>query len=246
MSALSGKTVALAEGRQLEELAALLQDEGAAVLRCPMLSILDAPDAGPVLAWLEQLIAGEFGLVILMTGEAVRRMAGFAERAERLADYVAALNRARLLLRGPKPAKALRDLGVATTPSFSATPTTGGVIDNVARRAADGPEGGADALRSEQPRPGRLPERSRGGRSAGAVLRFRRGGRRRPRGGTDRAPGRRPRCDRVHLVAASGPVYEVAAKRGLSEQLAAGLKRTKVAAVGPVVAQALRDRGGSG
>ena len=39
---LRGKTVALAEGRQLEELATLLQDEGAAVLRCPMLEILDA------------------------------------------------------------------------------------------------------------------------------------------------------------------------------------------------------------
>src|SRR5205823_4657761 len=71
---LDGRTVALAEGRQLEELAGLLQQEGAAVLRCPMLSILDAPDAGAVDAWLDELIAGRFGLLVVMTGEAVRRL----------------------------------------------------------------------------------------------------------------------------------------------------------------------------
>ena len=62
---LEGRTVALAEGRQLEELAGLLQQEGAAVLRCPMLSILDAPDAAAALAWLGELIAGQMGLLVL-------------------------------------------------------------------------------------------------------------------------------------------------------------------------------------
>ena len=46
---LHDRTIALAEGRQLEELAQMLEKEGATVLRCPMLSILDAPDPGPVL-----------------------------------------------------------------------------------------------------------------------------------------------------------------------------------------------------
>ena len=36
---LAGRTVALAEGRQLEELAQLLEKEGATTLRCPMVSI---------------------------------------------------------------------------------------------------------------------------------------------------------------------------------------------------------------
>src|SRR5262245_41889122 len=121
---LRGKTVALAEGRQLEELAGLLQAEGADVLRCPMLSILDAPDAAPVCAWLNELIAGDFGLLILMTGEAVRRLAGFAEAMGRQADYLAALGRTPLVARGPKPVKALRDLGVTATPRTAAVPTT--------------------------------------------------------------------------------------------------------------------------
>ena len=44
---LQGRTVALAEGRQLEELADMLESEGATVLRCPLVSILDAPDPAP-------------------------------------------------------------------------------------------------------------------------------------------------------------------------------------------------------
>src|SRR5262245_42353952 len=123
---LRGKTVALAEGRQLEELAALLQDEGAAVLRCPMLDILDAPDAGAVQSWLGELIAGEFGLVILMTGEAVRRLAGFAQAAGRREEFVAGLQRTPLLARGPKPVKALRELGVTAAPRAASAPTTEG------------------------------------------------------------------------------------------------------------------------
>ncbi len=77
---LEGKAIALAEGRQLEELAAMLEKEGASILRCPLLSILDAPDAEPVVNWLKELIAGKFAYVILLTGEGLRRLIGFADR----------------------------------------------------------------------------------------------------------------------------------------------------------------------
>ena len=56
--ALAGKTVALAEGRQLEELKTLLEKEGAIPFCCPLLSILDTPDSQPVDDWLRELIAG--------------------------------------------------------------------------------------------------------------------------------------------------------------------------------------------
>ena len=87
---LAGRTVALAEGRQLEELADMLAKEGATPLRCPMVSILDAPDAGPVVDWLRALLAGQFSHVILLTGEGLRRLLGFAERAGLRDDVIAA------------------------------------------------------------------------------------------------------------------------------------------------------------
>src|SRR5437016_8626618 len=112
---LEGKVVALAEGRQLEDLVRLLQAEGAVPLRCPLLSIHDAPNAEPVVAWLRELIAGRFDLLVLITGEAVRRLRGFADRAGLADDYVKALSRTSTLTRGPKPGIALKELGLAPT-----------------------------------------------------------------------------------------------------------------------------------
>jgi uroporphyrinogen-III synthase len=77
---LANRTIALAEGRQLEELAQMLEKEGARTLRYPLLNILDAPDEGPVLEWLNRLTAGQMDWVVLMTGEGVRRLLDLAER----------------------------------------------------------------------------------------------------------------------------------------------------------------------
>src|SRR5262245_36291501 len=127
MRPLEGRTVALAEGRQLEELAQMLEREGAATLRCPMLSILDAPDPAPVVAWLRDLIAGRFAVVVLFTGEGLRRLLGFAQREGLRDAVVAALARTPTVTRGPKPVQALREVGLTPT-HVAATPTTEGVI----------------------------------------------------------------------------------------------------------------------
>src|SRR5262249_25967854 len=124
---LHGRTVALAEGRQLEELAQMLEAEGATPLRCPMVSILDAPDPAPVVAWLRDLSAGRLSYVVLMTGEAGRGLLGFAEREGLRDKVVAALGQTRSVTRGPKPVRALKEIGLSPT-KVAATPTTEGVI----------------------------------------------------------------------------------------------------------------------
>ena len=102
---LANRSIALAEGRQLEELAQMLEKEGASTLRYPLLSILDAPDESPVLAWLNRLTAGDFEWVVLMTGEGVRRLVGLADRHGLHDLVVAALGRTQTITRGPKPVK---------------------------------------------------------------------------------------------------------------------------------------------
>jgi uroporphyrinogen-III synthase len=238
------KTVALAEGRQLEELAALLQEEGAAVLRCPMLSILDAPDAGPIRAFLDELIAGELGLLILMTGEAVRRLAGFAERMGRHADYVAALGRTPLLARGPKPVKALRELGATATPRAASAPTTEGVISTLRGEPLSGLKVGLTLFGQDNPA---LEAFSK---EKGFILRPVLSYVYAPAADDDRVAALIERLAGGGvdaLVFTSSPqvdrLYEVAAKRGLVEMLSLGMERTRVAAVGPVVAESLRGRG---
>src|SRR5262249_51496126 len=124
---LQGRTIALAENRQLEKLVGLLEAEGATALRCPLVSILDAPDEGPVVAWIRELIAGRFDYVVLFTGEGVRRLLGFAERAGLREDFILALGKNRLLTRGPKPVKALKEVGLSPW-KVAEAPTTEGVI----------------------------------------------------------------------------------------------------------------------
>src|SRR5262249_38538880 len=65
--------------------------------------------------------------VVLMTGEALRRLLGFAERAGIREATIAALSQTRTLTRGPKPVRALKEVGLAPT-LVAEVPTTAGVI----------------------------------------------------------------------------------------------------------------------
>jgi uroporphyrinogen-III synthase len=240
---LAGRTVALAEGRQLEDLAQMLEKEGASVLRCPMLSILDAPDAVPILAWLRELTAGRFGWVVLLTGEGLRRLLGFADREGLREAAVVALGRTRTVTRGPKPVRALKDVGLS--PAFVAeAPTTEGVIATLKQQPLAGAVVGVQLYSESNPPLTQFLE------GAGAVVR------------TVLPYVYAPATDAEHVaeligrmagggvdvaVFTSAPqvdrLFEVAAERGVEAELKRGLERVQVAAVGPVVADSLRRRG---
>ncbi|MFL5265988.1 MAG: uroporphyrinogen-III synthase, partial [Stellaceae bacterium] len=106
---LSGRRIALPETRELDRLAQMLEEHGAETLRCPMVAILDAPDPGPVRDWLSRL---PFDDLVFFTGEGLRRLYGFAQRLDRETTFVEALRGARKITRGPKPERALRELGL--------------------------------------------------------------------------------------------------------------------------------------
>ena len=114
---LANRTVALAEGRQLEDLVQLLDKEQAKSLRFPLLSILDPVDDAPALEWVEDLVGDRFDLAVFMTGEGIRRLLKCAERHGRRDEVVAALGRVTSVTRGPKPGKALGEIGLKPTHS---------------------------------------------------------------------------------------------------------------------------------
>jgi uroporphyrinogen-III synthase len=240
---LEGQTVVLAEGRQLEELAQMLEEEGATPLRCPMVSILDAPDAAPVLAWIDDLIAGRFDLLVLMTGEALRRLLGFAERAGRRDAFVQALARTPVVTRGPKPVRALKEIGLA--PALVAeAPTTSGVIATLRKEPLQGKTVGVTLY--GEPNPALEQFLSESGAAVRAVMPYVFA----PATDADRvAEVLRCMADGgvQFILFTSSPqvdrLFEVAEQRGLQELLRQALERTKVAAVGPVAAQTLRARG---
>ena len=127
--ALTGRTVAIAEARELDVFAVLLERRGAHVLRYPLVRILDAPDPAPVLAWLREFSQGTFDDLILLTGEGLRRLLRCIQQHEPALQlpFLRALAATRKITRGPKPARALRELGLRSDIEAQ-VPTTTGVI----------------------------------------------------------------------------------------------------------------------
>lgn len=128
---LAGRTIAVPEARELDVLDKLLRRRGAEVYRCPLLAIVDAPDPAPVTAWIEAFIASPPDILVLMTGEGLKRLLGVVERHELDHEgFVRALGATTLISRGPKPARVLRRLGLAPT-KLAARPTSAGVIETL-------------------------------------------------------------------------------------------------------------------
>jgi len=136
-SKLIGKCIAVPESRQLDIMAKLLERRGAVVFRAPLVAIHDAPDPGPVLDWIRQFISNPPNLLIIFTGEGVRRLLALADRNDLHQSLVESLGKTTLLCRGPKPGRALREIGLKEGLRAS-SPTTDGVIDSLKALEIDG------------------------------------------------------------------------------------------------------------
>jgi len=124
---LAGRRIVVPETRELDLLADMLERHGATAVRCPLVSIRDVEDSAPVEAWLKRFIDAPPDDLILLTGEGLGRLVGFAERAGIEKAFVAALAKTRKITRGPKPARRLHMLGLK--PDLpAAEPTTAGII----------------------------------------------------------------------------------------------------------------------
>jgi uroporphyrinogen-III synthase len=124
---LSGRRIALPEARELDRLAQMLEAEGAETLRCPLVAIKDTPDPRPVQEWLGRF---PFDDLVLYTGEGLRRLHGFARRFDLEAGFLEGLGSARKITRGPKPERALRELGLKSD-LRAETPTTDGLLETL-------------------------------------------------------------------------------------------------------------------
>lgn len=124
------RTIAIPESRQQDVLADLLVRRGAAVLRCPLIAIKDSPDVDAVEQWMVAMIAGKFDDFIILTGEGMRRLEGFSERFECQQDWHRALTSVRKIVRGPKPVRELRKLQLHADLA-GAAPTTDGIIQSL-------------------------------------------------------------------------------------------------------------------
>jgi len=242
--AFAGRVVAVPETRQLDVLAALLEARGATVLRCPLVAIADSPHEETVLAWLRRLVARPPALLVFYTGEGIERLLGFASRAGLEGAVLEALRTTRKLCRGPKPRRALRRLGIDAEVDALA-PTTAGVIATLDTLAIDGERVGVQLYGDKT-----IPELAEylarrnvnvdwvapyvyasaadDARVLELIAALARGG-----------------VDAITFTSQAqvDRLLGLAREHGVEARLSEGLGKTFIAAVGPVVADALRAAG---
>ncbi|MCP3370976.1 uroporphyrinogen-III synthase [Bradyrhizobium cajani] len=125
---LNGTRILILETREEAQFSKLLAEQGAEVVQCPVFTIHDAPDPAPVEAWIHRTIDKPFDDLVLMTGEGLRRIMKLAAARGLDQALVAALAKSRKFTRGPKPGKALREVGLEAQQTTE-KPTTEGVIE---------------------------------------------------------------------------------------------------------------------
>jgi uroporphyrinogen-III synthase len=238
---LTGRTIAVPETRELDVFASLLERRGAVVLRCPLVAILDAPDPAPVLEWLRWFANGTCDDLILLTGEGLRRLIACIDKNEPALreEFITQLARVRKITRGPKPARALRELGLKSDIAAS-EPTTAGVIASLRAEHLEGRSVGVQLYGTEPNLP-LIDFLQSAGARVRAVAPYIYATK------SDDAAVRdllermtRGEVDAIAFTSASqvDRLFAIAPEA----QVRAALARTQVAAVGPVVADALTQR----
>src|SRR5438067_2210632 len=109
---LAGRTVAFLEARRADELARLIVQQGGTPYVAPALREVPVEDDRALRAWLHDLASRRFDVVIFLTGVGCRAL------LERAAEYgqrdavLDGLAQARVVARGPKPVRVLKEYAV--------------------------------------------------------------------------------------------------------------------------------------
>jgi len=226
---LNGYRILILETREEAQFSRLLAERGADVLQCPMFTIHDAPDSAPVEAWIRRFIDKPCDDLVLMTGEGLRRLVKLARRIGIDGDFVAAVGRSRKFARGPKPGRALRELGLEPQ-STTEEPTSEGIARLLGRLDLRGHRVGLQ-LYPDKDHSLLIDAIAAQGAESNIITAI-----------EEMAQGR---IDAIALTS-SGQVrrlIEVARAHRCEARLREGLARTPIASVGPVVSEELKSHG---
>jgi uroporphyrinogen-III synthase len=243
---LAGRRIVVPETREIELFAGMLEQHGAEIIRCPLVAIRDVADPAPVLAWIERFIASPPDDLILFTGEGLHRLNALAATAGLSEKFVVALGWVRTITRGPKPARKLRELGLRPDLPVD-PPTTAGIIAALSAQEIGGRRV-AVQLYPDNPHTALMAFLRGAAASVDPIV---------PYAYASEADEARVvavigemAAGRVDLVAfTSSPqltrLRRIARTNNCEDTLATGFARTKLAAVGPVVAAAIEAAGGT-
>ena len=241
---LNGYRILILETREEAQFSRLLTEQGADVLQCPMFTIHDAPDSAPIEAWIRRFIETPCDDLVLMTGEGLRRLMKVVRRLGLEREFVTAVGKARKFARGPKPGRALREIGLEPQVTTE-KPTSEGIAEMLSRVDIKGHRLGLQ-LYPEKDHGGLIGAIEALGAEVDTVLPYVYDAQAAEANIItaieEMAQGR---IDAIALTS-SGQVrrlVETARAHGRDAQLRAGLERTPVASVGPVVSDELKSYG---
>jgi uroporphyrinogen-III synthase len=241
---LNGYRILILETREEAQFSRLLAEQGADLLQCPMFTIHDAPDSAPIEAWIRRFIDQPCDDLVLMTGEGLRRLLKLAQRIDVEKDFIAAVGKPRKFARGPKPGRALREIGLEPQVTTE-KPTSEGIAEMLARIDLRGHRVGLQ-LYPDKDHGALIGAMSAQGAKVDPVLPY-----------VYDAQAAETNIitaidemaqDRIDAIAltSSGQVrrlIEVARAHDCEARLREALKRTPIASVGPVVSDELKSHG---
>ena len=242
---LNGYRILILETREEAQFSRLLIKQGADVLQCPMFTIHDAPDPAPIEAWIRRFIEKPCDDMLLMTGEGLRRLMKVVRRIDAGQRFVAALGGARKFTRGPKPGKALREIGLEAQMTTE-KPTSEGVAEMLARLDLRGHRVGLQIYPDKDHGVLISAIKAQGAAEVDTVLPY--------VYDTQAADANivtaidEMAAGRIDAIALTNlgqvrRLVEVARARGCEAQLREGLARTPIASVGPAVSHELEVLG---
>src|SRR5260370_7080698 len=112
MSGFDGLRVLALESRRAAELAKLIATYGGQPLIAPAMREVPLESNTEALAFAAALFAGEIDMVIFLTGVGARALLSVVETKYNPDEYIAALQRVKVVARGPKPVPALPEIGI--------------------------------------------------------------------------------------------------------------------------------------
>ena len=237
---LNGTRILILEAREQAQFARLLAEQDADVLQCPMFSIEDAPDTAPVEAWIGRFVRQPCDDLVLTTGEGLRRLLKVAARLGVTEAFVGALGKSRTIARGPKPGRALREIGLQSD-IVTEKPISVGIIETLTSLDLEGHRVGVQ-LYPDKDHGALLGAVAACGAAADAVT---------PYVYDARAADtnilaaidemQRGRIDAIALTASAQVrrLFDVARAHHCEDRLREGLARTKIASIGPAVSEEL-------
>jgi uroporphyrinogen-III synthase len=241
---LNGYRILILESREEAQFSRLLTEQGADVLQCPMFTIHDAPDSAPVEAWIRRFIEKPCDDLVLMTGEGLRRLIKVARRIDLEQNFITALGKTKKFARGPKPGRALREIGLEPQMTTE-KPTSEGIAEMLSSVDLRGHRVGLQ-LYPDRDHSALIGAIRAQGAEVDAVLPYvydAQAAETNIIGAIDEmAQGR---IDAIALTS-SGQVrrlMEVAQAHKCEARLRDGLARTPIASVGPVVSDELKSHG---